>query len=81
MDIRKNLLQDIERFIARWSLSERAFGLLSVKNHKMISRIREGKGINIHNLQKIYDFMENYPKNIKENSSYKQDSQNIRRMY
>jgi hypothetical protein len=62
MRTKDKILLDIKKFTDDTGLKEWRFGLLSVHDHKLVSRLR-GKGrIHDETIDKIYDFIKNFDK-------------------
>lgn len=55
------LLARIEAFCRAHELSEREFGLRVANNHKLVTRLRSGRGVNSQSHDRIVAFIEGRP--------------------
>ena len=61
--IERQLLSEITEFCERVGMSERAFGLQVVNNNKMISQLRNGKGMWSKTINAIREYISAYNDN------------------
>jgi hypothetical protein len=59
MALTEDLLARILAFCAAHGMTERQFGLAVTNNHKLISRLRSGFGVNSQTHDRIVSFIEN----------------------
>jgi len=64
----KEIIIDVESFRERHSMSRSAFGKSCVNDHLLLSRIDDGKSITTRTVDRIYNFMDDYDKNVKKSS-------------
>jgi antitoxin (DNA-binding transcriptional repressor) of toxin-antitoxin stability system len=57
MDVRSLVLAEIERFLAETGMSERAFGLAAVTDHRLVRRLREGRGVTLTTIERAAAFI------------------------
>lgn len=55
----KDLIREIDAFLAEFSIGEYHFGLLAAKNGRLVERLREGGEILPRTEKKIREFMRN----------------------
>lgn len=57
---RKAVISRIEGFLERTGLSEHAFGLRAMGDHKFVGRLRNGAGITLTVIEKVEAFMDGF---------------------
>ena len=57
----KQLLDDCEKFIAKWRMTPSRFGQLAVNDDRFISRLRDGRRVWGRTEDKVRQFMKQYP--------------------
>jgi hypothetical protein len=60
IDSRKQLLKEIEAFLALHGMSESAFGLKTSNDSKIVPRIRDGRSVRLEHADRIRQFMSDY---------------------
>lgn len=57
MHTRETILKAIDSFLARSGMTERQFGISVAGDHKLVRRIREGKGTTLTVIERAEQFM------------------------
>ena len=60
MITRHQIMHDVEAFLARTGMHQTTFGMRSVGDFKLVTRLRNGKDIMLSRLEKMYRFMAAY---------------------
>ena len=53
----KSLLSDIEKFMADYGIGEHRFGMLAIKNGRLVERLRDGRRVWPETEEKIKEFL------------------------
>jgi hypothetical protein len=57
MDIRRTILDEIERFSAATGLAETSIGSKAVKDSRFVDRLRAGHGVSINSIEKLRQYL------------------------
>lgn len=60
MDIRRDLLVEIEAFIASAGMAESTFGRRAVNDGKLVRRLRNGENITVRTIERAREYMRNH---------------------
>lgn len=61
MEVRQQVIDRVEAFLKRHSMSERQFGLRSVGDNKFVSRLRDPSvGVTLTNIERAERFMREF---------------------
>lgn len=54
------LIEECEKFCARWNLSDSRFGVLALGNDRILPRLRDGLDVRLSTVSRLRDFMAGY---------------------